>query len=55
MAIQPEFFSKFQHQLLLYVRWEITQGIAQSELSGKKKDTIIKLKEKWRQVGGPEL
>jgi len=49
MAIQPEFFSEFQCQLLLYFRWEITQGIAQSQLQKKKNgETKSEVKEKWR-------
>lgn len=45
VAIEPEFFSKFQRQLLLDFRWEITQGIAQSQLP---KHTHTKINKRGR-------
>lgn len=47
VAIEPEFFRKFQHQLLLDFRWEITQGIAQSQLP-RNTHTKINKREKTR-------
>lgn len=53
VAIQPQFFSKFQRQLLLDFRWEITQGIAQSQLPKNTHTKVNKReKTKYKRKGG---
>lgn len=53
VAIQPELLSKFQRQLLLDFRWEITQGIAQSQLPENTHTEINKgEKTRYKRNGG---